>query len=1037
MKKTIDLSGEWKIYMGNAEEKMYADVEFNDVIMLPGTTSMAGKGRENDKYETGFLTDLHPYEGYCWYKKTLADLKGMGIGPDDRVFLYLERTRLTKVWVNGYFAGSNDSLTSPHVYDITDALHVSGTDGGKGTEITVQVANVGYPTKGGHLTSPDTQTNWNGIVGKIELEIMESVYVEKITVYPHVSSKGTFADVDIWLNNMGKEDEDRYVYLYYRILSKDSMAAAGDGEPKWSAGIKMPVAVKIPAGSKTCIELKFVPENPAELWSEYNTKVYELMAEVRNGENTEAENVGESLRTVFGFRDLSTRGRKFILNGKPIFLRGKHDAMIFPKTGVFPTDLDSWLKVFMISKSYGINHYRYHTCCPPEAAFFAADLAGIYMEPQLPFWGTILGKEDADYSEDVKKEQEYLIGQGRLMLETYGNHPSFMFMSMGNELWGSKTRISEIMAGYKKSDSRHLYTQGSNNFQFVPEILPEDDYFVGVRLSHDRLIRGSFAMCDAPLGFVQTTAPATVHDYNEIIAPGWENDGSLSETGSCLGKSHEKNEELNVTDNKEKEIEIQYGTGVKKVKASENDGEMSVKIPVVSHEIGQYAIFPDFKEIDKYTGVLKARNFEVFRDRLKEKGMSDEAADFFMASGKLSADCYKLELEAAAKTDLLSGFQLLDIQDYSGQGTALVGMLDAFMEPKGLISSNDWQGFCSDCMILAGLKSFIAGEDEALEVSVKLRNYNPKLADLKNAKVCYTLLKDSEELAGGYIDVPSNAYETVNLGKIRIELPGSMLFRNPDNPELKRPCWLKLKFVLVESADGNELPVTSLCGIGRDFISNEYELWTYPSHVCLKLTDGFEKHGLYITDSLSEARERLKSGGKVILIKKPEKKYVEGFYCTDFWNYPMFKSISLSINRPLPVGTMGLLIKNGHPILREFASKFYSTPQWYRIVTASNCAVLDDVTDKEYRPAVQMIDNFERCHKLGILFEGKVGNGRLIVSTTDFPGLMQNGTVNVNDFLKNAPPEFCWYFKSIADYAMSEEFRPDAELDFDKLSGIF
>ena len=150
-------------------------------------------------------------------------------------------------------------------------------------------------------------------------------------------------------------------------------------------GNKMPVAVKIPAGSKTCIELKFVPENPAELWSEYNTKVYELMAEVRNGENTEAENGRESLRTVFGFRDLSTN-KKFILNGKPIFLRGKHDAMIFPKTGVFPTGFGFMAEGFMISKSYGINHYRYHTRCPPEAAFCSRSCQHIY-GPQLPFWG--------------------------------------------------------------------------------------------------------------------------------------------------------------------------------------------------------------------------------------------------------------------------------------------------------------------------------------------------------------------------------------------------------------------------------------------------------------------------------------------------------------------------------------------------------------------------------------------------------------------------------------------------------------------------
>ena len=102
-------------------------------------------------------------------------------------------------------------------------------------------------------------------------------------------------------------------------------------------------------------------------------------------------------------------------------------------------------------------------------------------------------------------------------------------------------------------------------------------------------------------------------------------------------------------------------------------------IPVVSHEIGQYEVYPNFHEIEKYTGVLKARNFEVFRDRLKETGMLDWADDFFYTSGKLSVQCYKEELEAAARTKRLAGYQILDIQDFSGQGTALVGILDALI----------------------------------------------------------------------------------------------------------------------------------------------------------------------------------------------------------------------------------------------------------------------------------------------------------------------------------------------------------------------
>jgi hypothetical protein len=68
--------------------------------------------------------------------------------------------------------------------------------------------------------------------------------------------------------------------------------------------------------------------------------------------------------------------------------------------------------------------------------------------------------------------------------------------------------------------------------------------------------------------------------------------------------------------------------------------------------------------------------------------MLDWADDFFYTSGKLSVQCYKEELEAAARTKRLAGYQILDIQDFSGQGTALVGILDAFMDNKGHVQDS-------------------------------------------------------------------------------------------------------------------------------------------------------------------------------------------------------------------------------------------------------------------------------------------------------------------------------------------------------------
>lgn len=428
-------------------------------------------------------------------------------------------------------------------------------------------------------------------------------------------------------------------------------------------------------------------------WSEYQPALYFLLYQIDEQDNGFVS---------FGMRKFCADGTRFTINGKPTMLRGKHDGMIFPRTGYAPTDVNEWIRILQTAKDYGINHYRFHTCCPPDAAFTAADLLGIYMEPELPFWGTIAAPGEEGYQE---AEQQYLIALGDQMLDAFGNHPSFVMFSLGNELWGSPERLGEILRHYKARDSRRLYTQGCNNFQHFPLVLPEDDYFVGVRLSKERLIRGSYGMCDAPLGHVQTDRPSTMHQYDTIIFPEQKEDAD--------GEAAE-------------EIEIQYGTGVKKVKVSKSAGGLIPTKPVITHEIGQYEVYPNFREIEKYTGPLKARNFEIFRERLAAKGMLSQAEDFFQCSGALAAACYKEEIEAAMRSQYVAGFQLLDLQDFSGQGTALVGMLDAFMESKGLITPEEWRMFCSDCVLLAQFPSYTLISGEMFTAKVSMRTVLPQ-----------------------------------------------------------------------------------------------------------------------------------------------------------------------------------------------------------------------------------------------------------------------------------------------------------------------
>lgn len=950
MKKTVNLHGNWQFELDQEKtgiENGFFRKTFSDTIKLPGTTSMACKGTYSDKKETGTLTDPYLFEGYAWYSREIS------LEEEDLscpVFLCLERTRMTKIWVDDRLAGSFDSLNTPHKYHLTPYITK------KNFRLTILVSNVDYPTKGGHLTSPDTQTNWNGILGEIALFVYDPVYISNIKTFPDTKKK----EVTLELSTVNCTDTP--ASLPVEVAAQPENIDGDVGNPTAPAVY----TIDFPVGKSTATVTYPLGEE-ALLWSEYSPVIYHLTATINQSQ--------EKTEATFGLRQFSTNGTEFLINGRPTFLRGKHDGLIFPLTAAVPTTVEEWLRVLKISKSYGINHYRFHTCCPPDAAFTAADLLGIYMEPQLPFWGTMTAPGDEGHNEE---EQNYLIQEGYRMMDTFGNHASYCMMSLGNELWGSKERISEILSGYKAVDTRHLYTQGSNNFQHTPVILPEEDFFVGVRLSKNRLFRGSYGMCDAPLGHVQTEEPSTMKNYDEVISPTDSGDTDSDNAG---------------------EIEIQYGTGVKKVKAAETAGALIPHIPVVSHEIGQYCVYPDFHEIDKYTGVLKARNFEVFRDRLEEKGMLDLADDFFYNSGKLSVQCYKEELEAAARTSLLAGYQILDIQDFSGQGTALVGILDAFMDSKGLVTTEEWAGFCSDAILMAQFEKYIWTAGENFQASLAIRYYNP--APLAGKTVHYAMASKDGSIAEGDITLTEDILGLKQLGEISFPIP-----------DIKDPVDCELTL----SIEGTS-------------IKNQYELYLYPviSHnvdLTQTATIGSGDSLVHLTTDFAQAKSLLENGCSVLYLPAEVADSLEGFYCTDFWCYPMFRDICEWMKKPVAVGTMGLLIQNEHPALKAFPSHTYATPQWYQIVSHSDCAILDDTTDKAYRPIVQMMDNFERNHKLGILFEGKAENGKLMVCTSRLSEIADRSEVKQ-------------FTKALLEYVTSEAFAPEQTLDMKKLEKTF
>lgn len=928
MLHTLSLSGPWKLHLGGD----IPPEQYPDTMHLPGTTSHARKGPQNPQVNLDCLTDLYRFEGKAWFSREI-------IIPDEldgHCQLFLERTRITTVYLNGENRGTQSSLSAPHLHDLGRLAPGSHT-------LTILVDNTGYPTRGGHLTSKDTQTNWNGITGRIELQFFHGTHLQKVRLTGDVKSRS--------LHIQGHLTGSEQTTLQVEAGSFNSR----------KTHTSSPAHFTLEPGT---VEVTYPLGEAALLWDEENPSLYQIRLTVTRPDGT----VLDRSEHTFGLRSFEATGRHFTINGVKTFFRGKHDGLVFPRTGFAPTDLESWLKVLTTAREYGINHYRFHTCCPPEAAFEAANRLGIYMEPEVPFWGTITDEGDPNHNPE---EQQYLIQEGLRMLEAFGNHPSFVMFSLGNELWGSKRRINEILETFKAFDPRPLYTQGSNNFLWTPDILPAEDFFCHVRFSLDRLLRGSYAMCDAPLGHVQVAPPSTLHDYDEVIVPRTVNQASIP-TGP-------------------QEVQIQFGTEARAVQAEGTSTPLIPEIPVVSHEIGQYAMFPNFQEIEKYAGSLKARNLETFQQRLEAKGLGHLANRFFEASGKLAVACYREELEAAFRSRKLAGFQLLDLQDFPGQGTALVGILDAFMESKGLIAPREWRSFCSDRVLLARFEKHHWTSGEAFQAKVQLVWFS--LRPLQKDQVRWTVQQEDRVLFAGTLDVHPSAEDT------HLDL-GDVAFTFPEVQEMK-------KLTLHLELEGSDIFKT-------------YDLWVYPARQELDLQVD-EVH----RELSTAAFHTLQQGGKVLLFPHLDllPHSIEGTYCTDFWCYPMFRRISEKMQKTLPVGTHGLLIEKDHPVFRHFPTESHSTFPWWTPVMHSRSLILDDLP-RELSPMVHTIDNFERNHKLSFLFECKVGTGKLLVCAVE-PEQLQH------------TPEGRQFLFSVLEYFQSPDFDPQVEVESADLLHLF
>ena len=910
----ISLAGSWDLSLGDS-------VSYNDYVMLPGSLLTNGKGdpvtvdtrwtgstydssyyfnpwmeqyrREGNVKFPFFLTPEKHYVGKAWYKRSVYVPRDWKY---KNVTLFLERPHIeTIVYINGREVGLQRSLSTPHQYDVTRFL----VPGSRNT-IAVCVYNgienvcVGQDS---HSVTDQTQGNWNGITGLMELRAQEKdIFIRQVKLNTEP------VDGVIQATVVFGGDINPMFYDDYMMVSVEPVRPGNenykDTPLTWLQNITgHTMKLRIPTGSMT-------------LWDEFTPQLYRLEISVGN----------DYYETTFGVRTISVKGRQLYVNDRPVWLRGTVENCCFPETGYPPTDEESWMSILTKVKEYGLNHVRFHSYCPPEAAFAAADKLGIYLQPEGPSWPNHGVK-----LRQGQKIDQYLLEESKRIVDTYGHHPSFVMMAAGNEPAGNWVAYcNDWVEAMKRYDPSRLYCGAS--------------------------VGGGWA---------------------------WDDGSEYHVKGGARGLDWDKHAP-HADDDYYSQIEYP-----RNYKDSEPNNS-----PIIAHEQGQWCAFPDFNEIVEYTGAYKARNFEIFRDLLRENGMEQQAGKFLMASGRLQTLCYKYEIERNLRTKDYAGFQLLSLNDYSGQGTALVGPLNVHWREKGYMFANEWREFCSPLVPLARFPKFVYTSADTLRVPIEV--YNALYGNISPIRKSYMITNGHKIVADGSLSSDSIPVgKNVQIGTVVVPLDS-----------ISEPCKLTLKV-----------------HIGKQ-VWNHWDFWVYPDSCGVRSE---ESGDIFITDSLdAKAISVLKKGGKVLLTAAGKVRLgrdVVQHYLPVFWNTSWFKM--------RPPHTTGAYIDNQHPLFKYgFPTDDWSNLNWWELLNRAQVMNLMELP-ADYQPPIQPIDTWHVSRKLGMLIEANVLKGKLLMTTMDIDSHLDRRVVARQ------------MRQAILSYMQSDDFKPTLTLDPKVITDFF
>ena len=880
--EVLSLAGSWRIQLDperRGEAAGWFNTKLPGRIRIPGTTDQAKLGSAVEAVDQGHLVRAHRYIGPAWYQRDVVVPAGW---EGRHVELLIERALwTTRVWVDGEpVAGVEDSLVAPHRHPL--GLLRAGRH-----QLTVCVDNSLHVNIGtlSHAYTEETQSIWNGLVGRVELVARPAVSIE--AVRPFLSFDRSNLRVEVTLTNRTGVPIGGMAFV--RLLDADG-SVLGQGSTLVNADFR--------AGADSAW---LALSRPLPLWDEFNPRMCRIEVDL------EAGGFRDQRSLDCGFREIVRDGGRLLINGQPVFLRGNIECCVFPRTGHPPMEVASWLRIFRIAQAHGFNHFRFHTWCPPEAAFVAADQVGVYLNPETPTWTD--GFWPAEFTAPRMRERPKPFGadpavvdftrrEMQRMQDAYGHHPSFCLLTIGNELGNADWALgARLIDEARTRDPRLLYAVST-----ARELTPSDDFFV-------------------------------THATKGGAARG-------------LGKAS---------------TDWDFSAALK-----------GLEVPLISHETGQRPVFPDWSKLSRYRGPLTARNLEVFRDRMAARGLLGINPAFNRASEAWAFEQYRHEIEAIRRTPGYDGYQLLQLNDFTGQTEALVGLLDPFWEAKGRLTSAAWHGFQAPTVPLARFARHVWEAGETFTAELLVSHFGPQ--PLRGIRPAWRL-SDDHGMVLGHGTLP-----TVDLAVGEVTALG------------------RVEMVLPACGEPRRLTLTLQAGPA----SNEWRLWGYPAASAAPPTGDTvllaERFDLSVRRALAEGRR--------VLLTPKGLKHAEAFrgrFFSVYWSAVMFSQ---------PDGTLGLVCDPKHPALAGFPNDGHTDWQWRSLVEGSTVFVLDE-GPRSLRPIVQQVPDFHFPRKLGSVLELRVGPGRLLVCGLN---------------LAAADPAARALKTSLIQYAGSTAFRPTVEL---------